>query len=226
MELIEKVRNLVKPQYDELECWVHRWPHVEDVAKNSWQIAECERTNVRSCVIASYCHDLGRIQEEKRKQNGENPLPHALLSIEPTVKVLQSVGISGVDFNEIIEAVTIHSYKVYEGNNIVAKVLQDADKISSGFGPYRLLGIIKYFTGKDYVSSNEIIINKKNPEKLYPLCEISLKSLEKEDRQKVIKGISFNLEWQDMMHTDTAKEMIKGEQDYLRSVRNYLINSV
>ena len=222
MNALEKVKELVKPQYDTLECWVHAWPHIEDVAKNAQRIAEEENADVDCCVIAAYCHDLGRIEEEARKKRGDSPLPHALLSIEPTMKVLQQIGISGVKFNEIIEAVAVHSYRVYEGKNNVARVLQDADKMSSGFGPYRILTIIKYFTGKDYVDSEEIINNKDNQEKLEELCRISLKQLNNKAMEEVKKAISFVLEWFEMLHTNSAKSLMAGKNRYLIDIYNSL----
>tara|TARA_Y100000310_G_C20544098_1_gene744752 strand:- start:297 stop:713 length:417 start_codon:yes stop_codon:yes gene_type:complete len=129
-ELLTRVERLVKLQYDELECWVHSWPHIQYVVERAKELAELENLNPEPCMIAAYCHDLGRIEEERMRKNGETALPHALLSIAPTINILNEVGISGIDFSKIVEAVTIHSYRVYEGKNNVARILQDADKMS------------------------------------------------------------------------------------------------
>jgi len=223
MDIVEKVKELVKPQYDTLECWVHAWPHIQDVVENAKKLAELENADVDECVIAALCHDLGRIEEEARKKRGDSPLPHALLSIEPTMKVLQQVGISGVKFNEIIEAVAVHSYRIYEGDNNIAKVLQDADKIGSGFGPYRILTIIKYYGGKDYVNVEEIVNNKNNPEKLQELCDISLKQLEGPALEQIKRGINFVLEWFDMFNTNSAKSIMTGKDKYLTEIGNSLV---
>ena len=112
MDITTRVKNLVKPKYNELECWSHKWLHVEDVAENSERLAQLENANVNSCIIAAYCHDLGRIEEEKG-----NTTPHAALSIEPTKNILRKVGISGEDFDRIVEAVAVHSMKKYSGKN-------------------------------------------------------------------------------------------------------------
>jgi len=227
MEITEKVRELVKPQYDTLECWVHRWQHIEDVAKNAKRLAELENANIISCIIAAYCHDLGRIEEETRKKRGEIPLPHALLSIEPTMKILQKVGISGVDFDEIVEAVAVHSYRVYEGNNMIAKILQDADKISSGFGPYRVLSAIKYTGGKDCVNPKEIETNKNNFDVLKRLVDVSLEKLDNSSSKKIKKGMDFVIEWFDMFHTKSAEAMIKKEEkEYFIGIRNILTGRI
>ena len=222
MDIAEKVRALVKPQYDTLECWVHSWPHVERVSNNANIVARMENLNPTFCVIAAYCHDLGRIGEEERKRKGESPLPHALLSIEPTVQVLQNVGVSGVDFNEIVEAVAIHSYRIYEGKNNVARVLQDADKMN-GFGPYGILGGFKYFGGKDYVDTKEIQSNRNNREKLIELCNISMEKADKSVLEKTVKGVIFAMEWYDMLHTNSAKQLIKEEYEYNKQVLADLI---
>ncbi len=223
MDILEQVKELVKPQYEKLECWVHGWQHIEDVAENAKKLAKLENADISSCVIAAYCHDLGRIDEEERKRRGEKSLPHALLSIEPTIKILQKVGISGVNFNEIVEAVVVHSYKDYTGNNMIAKILQDADKIGSGFGPYRILSVIKYSGGVDYVDPKEIVNNKKNLEKIKELCEISLNQLNGSVLEKIKKGMDFIIEWFDMFNTKSAKTLIKKEEyGYFMEIRNSL----
>lgn len=222
MNITEKVREIVKPQYDTLDCWVHSWPHVERVSANADTIAKMENLDPTFCVISAYCHDLGRIEEEARKQKKESPLPHALLSIEPTVKVLQQVGISGVNFNEIVEAVAVHSYRVYEGKNNVARVLQDADKLN-GFGPYGIIGAVKYFGGKDYVSPEEIKANRDNREKMVELCNQSLKQAEGSVLDGTIRGLGFVLEWYDMLHTKSAREIIREEYEYTKQVLENLV---
>ena len=223
MEILQKIRELVKPQYDELKCWVHSWMHIEDVVKNAEKLANLEGINPIPCIIAAYCHDLGRVEEERRKKRGEIPLPHALLSIEPTIKVLQAVGISGIEFDEIVEAVTVHSYRVYEGNNNVAKILQDADK-TTGLESRAFLDIINYFGEKDYVNPNEIIKNKDNKEKIRELNDYSLKQIEKGPMlEGVMKGLRIKIEWWDMFHTKHARLLAQEGYEYLIKCKDYLI---
>jgi HD superfamily phosphodiesterase len=222
MKKSEIVRGIVKPQYDTLECWVHSWPHIEIVSSNAEKLAKLEKVNTESCLISAYCHDLGRIEEERRRQRGDKPLPHALLSIEPTILALQQAGVTGVDFNEIVEAVAVHSYRVYEGQNNIAKVLQDADKMN-GFGPYGIIGAFKYFGGVDYVSPEEIQAQRGNRIVLEVLCDKSSAQAEKPVLEKVIRGLGFVLEWYDMLHTKSAKALIKDEYEYTKQVREKLI---
>lgn len=222
MSITERVRDLVKPQYDTLECWVHSWSHIERVSANAETIAKMENLNPTYCVISAYCHDLGRVEEEERKRRGDSPLHHAFLSIEPTVKVLQEVGISGVDFNEVVEAVAVHSYRVYEGKNNAARVLQDADKMN-GFGPYGILGAVKYFGGRDYVNPAEILANRNNREKIAESCDRSLEQAEWSVLEKTIKGLTFVIEWYDILHTKSAKSLIKEEYEYTKQVLKNLV---
>ncbi len=219
MEKSEIVRNIVKPQYDTLECWVHSWPHIERVSANAGTLARLECVNPEPCLISAYCHDLGRIEEEKRKQRKENPLPHALLSIEPTVLALQQAGVTGVEFDEIVEAVAVHSYRVYEGQNNIAKILQDADKMN-GFGPYGIIGAFKYFGGMDYVDPKEIQAQRNNRKALEVLCDKSSAQAEKPVMEKVIKGLTFVLGWYDMLHTKSARELIREEYEYTKQARD------
>jgi HD superfamily phosphodiesterase len=223
MDVVERVREIVKPQYDTLECWVHSWPHVERVTRNTGMITKMEGIEPTYCLVSSYCHDLGRIGEEAMKKRGEEPLPHARLSIEPTTKVLQQVGITGIPYDDILEAVAVHSYKYLDKtSSMVARILQDADKLN-GFGPYGIIGAVKYFGGKDLVDPAEIQDNRDNRKRLIELCDISVEKADEETLRKTIKGLGFVLEWYDMLHTKSAKEMIREEYEYTKQVREDLI---
>ena len=224
MSITDEVRGLVKPRYDKIECWVHSWMHIEDVVKFSEELAKSEGFNPVPCMIAAYCHDLGRTEEERRKKSGESYLPHALLSLEPTARILNAVNIFGVDFDKIVEAVAVHSYKNYEGSNEVARILRDADKLT-GLSPRGLLDIIKYFGKKDFVNPDEIIKNCNNKNKLRELDDYSLKQIEKGPvLDGVIKGLNIKIEWMDMFHTNHACLLAQEGIEYLKNVKNYLIS--
>lgn len=224
-KILEQIKNIVKPQYDRLDSWVHSWHHIERVFNNSQQLASLEGVDSINPGISAYCHDLGRITEEERKKTGKLFIPHALFSIESTVNVLKKVGVSGKDFGEIIEAVAVHSYWVYEGKNNSAKILQDADKMA-GFDYYGLLSTIPFFTGKNYISPKEIIKNKNNPEKLKEFWDRASNKLTKEELISTIKGIEFVLEWYDKIHFSSAKKLL--EKNYLihQKEKSSLINKL
>lgn len=221
-EQVKRVRELIKPIYDQVECWVHSWPHVERVSNYAKELATLEGIDQNICLVAAYCHDLGRLEEEKRKQRGDQEFPHSLLSIEPTVKILQQVGITGPDFAKIVEAVAVHSCKIYSGKNEVAKVLQDADKMN-GFDSYGILGGIKYFGGEDYLDPKEIIANRRDNEKMKQMCTETLKNLDGETLTKTIKGLNYLVEWWGMFHFEkSSRSMMKKHFEFLKQSRNLL----
>ena len=129
--------------------------------------------------------------------------------------------IRGVEFAKIIEAVTVHSYKIYDGKNDVAKVLQDADKMSGiGLG---ILGITKYFGGRDYVNSEEILRIWKDRKKMRKLSDYALQRIDDEDMVRtVMSGIEYLLEWKKTIHTESAKSLIRGDFEYLIRCRDFL----
>ena len=219
---LDKIRDITKPKYDSLTCWTHTWPHIQLVKHWCQIIAEEEGIDDVPCIISAYCHDLGKLEEERlKKEKGVSP-PHALLSIEPTCELLKEEGISGAAFWEIIEAVAVHSYRIYEGGNNIAKVLMDADKIA-GAGPRGVLGVFKYFGGKDYIEVDEIRRNEGNREKLKELCEISLPRVDPKRLEKTLKGFDFVIEWYDMLYTKTARSRSVEEFRYIREAKQKLI---
>jgi HD superfamily phosphodiesterase len=66
MEEIQKIIPLVKEEYAKLECWIHSWQHIIDVVKRAEDLANLEKVDPTLAIISSYCHDLGRIEEENR----------------------------------------------------------------------------------------------------------------------------------------------------------------
>lgn len=223
MDKVEQVKKLVKPEYDKLKCWIHSWPHIEKVVNNIKKLAELEKVNPEPCMIAAYCHDLGRIEEEKREEKGEKPLPHALFSIEPTIKILQKVGISGIEFAQIIEAVAVHSYKIYDGTNKVAQILQDADKMA-GFGPWTIIAAVKFWGGEEYINSKEIIKNGKDKNKLKEMADFTLEKIEKGPiLDGAIYGLDYILKWWDMFHTKHARDFAQEGYEYLLEAKEFLV---
>ena len=224
MDILKKVEELVKPQYDMQEDWIHSWMHIKDVVDNSKKLCGMEGINPFLCIIAAYCHDLGRIEEEKRKSRGEPFLPHALLSIKPTIDILNKVGISGTDFAKIIEAVTIHSYRIYEGDNEVAQILQDADKLT-GLGHRGFLDIIKYFGGKDFIDADKIIEFGNNEIMLKEFDKYSLEQLEKDSLlNDVIKGLDFKINYENLFHTKSVKILARERIEYFKKLKEILVD--
>jgi hypothetical protein len=224
IEIVERVIALAKPQHDALKDWTHKWPHIQDVAEKSETLTKMEDISpVAPCLIASCCHDLGRVEEERRKERGDLFIHHSRLSLLPTIQVLQQVGISGVEFYEIVEAVAVHSYRVYEEkNNNAARILQDADKMS-GLSTWGIVAITKYFSGKDYIDGQEILDNWRDKKKIRELSDHVLNMIEGgEILQGVMKGLRNNIEWYDMFHTKSAKDLMTEDCEYLVKCRDFL----
>jgi len=225
--LLENIKDAVKPVYDSIEEWPHSWPHIFLVVNYSITLSSGEHIDPTFPVIAAFCHDLGRVEEEKlKKEKGKSP-PHALLSIEPTCRILEKEGISGIPYGEIVEAVAVHSYKDYTGGNNLVKILQDADRLSA-LGPRGFLGSISHFAGVNYVDVQRIKSAEGNPEALKGLCTKTIDNISRIKDYKTInvkgifKGLNFVLEWYDMLHFALSKQIIHDDFIYLKEMTKKL----
>ena len=211
---VEKVHQIVEPRYKKIRCWVHSWLHVKEVVKAARVLAEMEGEDVNACLVAAYCHDLGRLAGEER-----GPVPkilgdkgHAALSVEPTKEVLATVGIGGKTAKEITEAVAVHSIKKYTGPNKIARILQDADR-KNGLGKWGFVRAVKFFTkiklGQVTEKTDLEVLVKKSYQLLIQ---------NPADIKTVIGVLKFTLEWYDeLLNTEAAREYLKG--DYLFTKR-------
>jgi HD superfamily phosphodiesterase len=218
---LEKVRDLVKPIYDRLKVWAHGWVHIQDVVAAAKEIAEGEHADSVACQIAAYCHDLGRLEEEKRglvKPRVGEPSSHAFLSVKPTRKILEELEITGGEAAEIIEAVQLHNIRKYTGNNEVLRILQDADR-SDGFRP---LSILRAAAFNLQMGNPE----PKNAEEIKEQVDQIFARLKKEEnlRQQMIDTLDFMLEWYTkLLNTETAKRINKKGYEEVKKYRNELL---
>jgi len=203
---LEIVKRLTKPYYDQIECWTHGWPHIVDTVKAARDLAQMEGADPFLCQVAAYCHDLGRLEEERKKMVNPKPhtsLMHARMSVKPTKKILERVGIKGKDRDDIIEAVIIHPSKKYEGENKIALILQDADR-SSGFGKQAILRFAAFNCQLEFGSPTEDNLDEK-----FAWVERKLKK-DAVVRQRMIEVLKYALKWYDvLLNTKSAKEYIK-----------------
>jgi len=224
-----QVESLVRPQYARIKCWSHGWPHILGVRKTSVQLSMAENQDSLPCEIAALCHDLGRVVEEQEGavSNALGFQNHAILSIEPTVKVLKRARIEGYLFNAIIEAVATHSYRDYQGRNMVARILRDSDK-GDALGPFGVLRTARYQFGRDLADTNAIIENLDNPRVIASLAEETLNLIRQDPKlaEQYTKVLDFILEWEEkrMFDTKSAYQLFKNDIDYTRKARK-LINS-
>jgi len=224
-----EVENLVKPEYDKLKCWAHGWLHILGVRDSSKQLAFIEGHNPVPFEIAAYCHDLGRILEEKEGIVNNSPgfQNHALLSLEPTARILQQVGIDNSRvFGSIMEAVAIHSYKDYTGNNLIAKILRDSDK-SDSIGAWGVLKTAKYHFNKDFVDTQTIMDCYGHSSLIENLANETLKKIKVNPdlRQKYIRILNFVCEWSEnkMFHMPASYKLFEKEIEYTRKAKEFML---
>lgn len=226
-ELLKRTEDLVRSEYERLKCWAHGWPHVKRVKENSVELAGMEKQDPTFCAIAAYCHDLGRVIEEEDGEVDTTPgsKNHSVLSIEPTFRILEEIGIKGLTTSMIVEAVTAHSYKHYEGGNPLAKILRDSDK-GDALGPWSVLRIAKFHLGRDFVDTRKIIKNAGNERKIRTLADQTLQVIEKDEHLKrnCLKALNFTLEWYEkrMFDTPSAYTLFDKDIKYLLEVRKSL----
>lgn len=228
IKILEKVEELSKLEYDKLKCWAHAWPHITSVRRNTEELVDIIGADPIICGIAAYCHDLGRVVEEKNigKQTELGNIDHSLDSIEPTILLLQKVGIRGYDFSSIVGAVTVHSDKLYYGKNLVARVLRDSDKKDS-LGPWGTLRHIKRHFDLDFVDPENIIKYQTNPEKIKIFANETLQTIKKDEskKSKYLKVLNFVLEWVDnkMLDLEESYNFLKEDYLYTKQSKEFLL---
>ena len=221
-KILEKVEELVKPQYLSKVRWAHGWPHIWGVEKAAIDLSKLENQDPAICGIAAYCHDLGRVIEEEANMVGRDlgDKKHAELSIKPTQKILKKVGIKGLEYDLIIEAVKVHADLKYLGDNMVAKIVRDADK-KDGLGEWGVLRTANFVLSYAFhLPQREDIIG---------ISRIALNLLDKiyknpKDRQKYLECLTFNLEWYDnLLDTKSAEFLLKQDYEYTKNVQKYML---
>lgn len=203
----DKVERLVKPIYAKVKVWAHGWLHIENVAQAAEDLAKIEGGDPVLCKIAGYCHDLGRLEEEKRGL--VNPMPgapsiHAELGVKPTREILQKVGIAGDDADKIVEAVRIHNKRKYLGENKIAIILQDADR-TDGFGK---IAILRFAAFSCEMPVSEPKTQEDIDRKLKEIKEIFKKR--KDLRDRMINTLKYAFNWVDKLaNTESVKNYVK-----------------
>ena len=226
-----KIEQIVKPQYDKLRKWAHAWPHIRRVARNARELAILVEADPIACQITAYCHDLGRVAEEAdkdadRKKSELGNTDHSLDSIEMTIDVLRTMGVSGYQFNSIVGAVAVHADRLYHGRNLVAKVLRDSDKKDS-LGPWGLLRNVNHHFG-DFVLTARILENQDNPAEIRSLADETLRMIKEGNvniREHYLGVLNFVLDWVEnkMLDTEQAYDFMKSEYEYHKKAREFLL---
>ncbi|MDO8528990.1 MAG: HD domain-containing protein [Nanoarchaeota archaeon] len=217
------VENLVKPEYEKIRDWSHGWLHILGVKESSIKLATAENYDTNVSAVLAYCHDLGRVLEEQDSSLGS----HSVLSIEPSVRILQQIGVKGKLFGSIIEAIAVHSYKDYQGKDLAAKVLRDADK-SEALGPKGVLRAARYILRRDFVDTDLIFRNYHNQELMDLFAKETLERIKKDPEalSRYLKDFSFTLEWinEKMFDTNSAYRLFEEEMKYIKKSHEFLLS--
>ena len=219
-EILEKVKKLTRPTYDRLKNWAHGWVHIENVARASKKLAQEEGADVLACQIAAYCHDLGRLEEEKRKM--VNPKPgspsaHAVFSVNPAEKILDEVGIAGKRREDIIEAIKLHNIRKYEGPNIIFSILQDADR-SDGFTKIAILRFAIFNVGLEISKPKD----RKETEQALGWIDEQLKN-DPEKARKMIEVLEFAIGWyENLLNFKSSAKLYRNGYLFIKKYRDDL----
>jgi len=216
-EKLEEVKRQVEPIYKKLKCWPHGWLHIVKVVKSAKKLAQMEDTDPFLVQVAAYCHDLGRLEEERRGLVDPRPktsLDHGEMSIEPTKKILAKIDVSGQGAEKILETIKIHPMRKYKGDNKIALILQDADR-SDGFGKMALLRFAAF--------NCELPIKEPTNKKIFDRefsKMIKLLKIDKKARKRMIETLRYVAQWyEDLLNIDSAKKYL--HKDYLFNI-NFL----
>lgn len=158
----------------------HGMDHAERVAALARHIALKEDYDPDEAEIAGILHDIGRTVQEEEKGHGPAGVPLAS-------ELLDKHTDYDADTKErILNAVRDHSDLHTEGQ--LTHILQDADMLD-GLGA---IGIMRAYTSKAHLPCYD-------PANIAPIVG--------QRNTNIHDQIAFQMEWLDMMHTETGKEI-------------------
>ncbi len=226
VDLSAKVRELVEPEYRKI-TWEHGWEHVKSVAQSASSFAPKVNADTDLCETAAYCHDLGRVVEKTGPEIGNTN--HSNSSIPLTINLLQKIGASDEEMGIIVEAVAVHSSRLYTGKNQVAKVLRDCDKKDS-LGPWGTLRCTRHHFRRDLVPTEDILSNSQDSEALKGLAQRTAEIVKADPAlaPTYLNNLNFVLEWIDarMLDNPQAYDFLREGYEYSKGERMFLLSDV
>jgi len=154
--------------------------HAERVAGLALHIAEQESHDPVEAQVAGLLHDMGRTVQEEEKGHGPAGVPLAGELLD------RHTDYDGKSRERILAAVRDHSGLHTTGR--LTHIVQDADMLD-GLGA---AGLMRAYTSKAHLPAYD-------PANIIPT--VGARDTTIHDQ------IAFQLEWLDMMHTDTGREM-------------------
>lgn len=129
-----KIMDFVEKQLSKSSKGAHTFDHIMRVHALSLQIGEDLPISIRVVRAAALLHDVGRPNES------ETGISHSILSGEVSKPLLQELGYSQTEIEQIIDAIRTHRFSEgLEPNSHEGKILSDADKLDAmgAVGVYR-----------------------------------------------------------------------------------------
>ncbi len=168
----------------------HGITHVLRVAHNARVLAEKEGYDVIEAESAGLLHDMGRTLTDSDEE-------HAEAGMSLVTELLDAMDFPEDARQRIISAIEQHSKKQSEGE--LAHILQDADKLD-GLGA---IGIQRAYVSKYFLPeyTDTITFEGEATRNFRSLSEV----------------VAFQLEWFNMLYTDTAKAIAAPRIEYMRS---------
>jgi uncharacterized protein len=193
MEDLDGLRAAVQAHFEINTTVAHGFDHVARVVKLAEYIAQHENYDITEASVAALLHDIGRTLQKHDKGHGPAGVPLASELLDRFT-----------DYNHgtkqrILDAVRDHSQAKTTGK--LTHIVQDADMLD-GLGA---IGLMRAYTSKAYLPAYD-------PDNIVPTVG--------KRETNVHDLIAFQLEWVDMMHTNTGRSMAQKRgvfiQEFLR----------
>jgi uncharacterized protein len=136
MSAILKIIDFVKKEFLDSNKGAHTLDHTRRVYTLSRRIGEDLPISRRVVQAAALLHDVGRLKES------EIGVSHSILSGEMSKPLLQELGYTSTEIEQITEAIRTHRFSEgIEPTSLEGKILSDADKLDAmgAVGIYRAI---------------------------------------------------------------------------------------
>jgi uncharacterized protein len=159
MKIIEQIKEIAM-DLSSSNRGCHGFDHSERVYELCRHIGKREKADVEVLSIASYLHDIGRIDQDK--SNGR--ICHAEAGAKKAREILANYNLSKEKINNIIHCIEVHRFR---GSNkpktLEAKILRDADKLDA-IGAVGI-GRVFFFASEvgAYLHNKDVDIKKTKP---------------------------------------------------------------
>ncbi|MFZ2125507.1 MAG: HD domain-containing protein [Candidatus Saccharimonadales bacterium] len=193
MKDINGLRAAVQAHFEINTPIAHGFDHVMRVVNLAEYIAQHENYDITEASVAALLHDIGRTVQKEDKGHGPSGVPLASELLDEFTDYDRHAK------QRILDAVRDHSLAKTTGR--LTHIVQDADMLD-GLGA---IGLMRAYTSKAYLPAYD-------PDNIVPTVgkrETNIHDL-----------IAFQLEWLDMMHTNTGHTLAQKRgafiQEFLR----------